>query len=63
VPDDLERIVMRCLAKAPSERFPDAESLELALADCSCAGKWDKYQANAWWRERGQVAKEYTAAL
>ena len=63
LPEDLDRIVMRCLAKAPSERFPDAESLELALADCSCAGKWDKYQANRWWRDRGQVAKEYTAAL
>ena len=36
---------MRCLAKAPAERYPDAESLELALAECSCAGKWDKYQA------------------
>ena len=32
LPEDLERIVMRCLAKAPADRFPDAESLELALA-------------------------------
>jgi eukaryotic-like serine/threonine-protein kinase len=56
VPDDLERVVMRCLAKAPSERYPDAESLERALAECACAGKWDKYQANRWWRENGQMA-------
>ena len=57
LPEDLERIVMRCLAKAPAERYPDAESLELALAECACAGKWDKYQANRWWRERGQVGE------
>ncbi len=56
LPEDLERIIMRCLAKAPAERYPDAESLERALAECACAGKWDKYQANRWWRERGQVA-------
>ena len=56
IPDDLERVVMRCLAKAPSERYPDAESLERALAECACAGKWDKYQANRWWRENGQMA-------
>ena len=55
LPEDLERIVMRCLAKSPSERYPDAESLERALAGCACAGKWDKYQANRWWRERSQV--------
>jgi eukaryotic-like serine/threonine-protein kinase len=27
VPEDLERAVLRCLAKAPAERFPDAQSL------------------------------------
>ena len=57
LPEDLDRIVMRCLAKDPADRFPDAESLELALAECSCAGKWDKYQANRWWRERGRLGE------
>ena len=37
IPEDLERVVLRCLAKDPAERFPDAESLEQALADCACA--------------------------
>jgi eukaryotic-like serine/threonine-protein kinase len=63
LPEDLERIVMRCLAKAPAERYSDAESLELALAECSCAGKWDKYQANRWWRDKEQVRTiEYSSA-
>jgi tRNA A-37 threonylcarbamoyl transferase component Bud32 len=56
LPEDLERIVMRCLAKDPAERYPDAESLELALGECACAAKWDKYQANRWWREKGQAS-------
>jgi eukaryotic-like serine/threonine-protein kinase len=64
VPEDLDHIVMRCLAKTPSDRFTDAESLELALAECSCAGKWDKEQANRWWQERGRVAaQEHASAL
>jgi tRNA A-37 threonylcarbamoyl transferase component Bud32 len=56
LPADLERVVMRCLAKPRTDRYPDAESLELALAECACAGKWDKAQARRWWREKGQIA-------
>ena len=56
LPEDLERIVMRCLAKAPSDRFPDAESLEKALAECSVPEKWDKDQANRWWQDRVYAA-------
>ena len=33
VPADLERVILRCLAKRPEDRFQDAESLEQALAD------------------------------
>ena len=51
LPEDLDRIVLRCLAKSPGERFPDVRSLELALADCSDAGGWDKDEAARWWRE------------
>ncbi len=31
IPKDLERVVLRCLAKPPDQRFPDAEALEQAL--------------------------------
>jgi eukaryotic-like serine/threonine-protein kinase len=50
IPDDLEVIVLRCLAKKPEERFPDAVSLEKALANCECAEKWDDQRAAVWWK-------------
>jgi eukaryotic-like serine/threonine-protein kinase len=51
VPEDLERVVMRCLAKEPTERFPDAESLEIALGRCLCASSWNKALARQWWND------------
>ena len=63
IPADLEQIVLRCLAKEPAERFPDAESLELALGECACADKWDKYRAQAWWREHVQRSLALSTAV
>jgi len=51
VPADLEQVVLRCLAKAPADRFPDVECLEAALGACACAGLWDERQAAAWWQK------------
>jgi serine/threonine-protein kinase len=50
VPEDLERVVLRCLAKDPSDRFQNAESLERALGECGCTDNWDRCQAARWWR-------------
>jgi len=50
VPADLERVVLKCLAKKPADRFPDAASAALALAACECAGKWSPEQAAQWWQ-------------
>jgi serine/threonine-protein kinase len=52
VPEDLQAVVMRCLAKDPAQRFPDAQSLELALAACLAAGHWTEKQAINWWRSQ-----------
>ncbi len=49
IPADLENVVLRCLAKDPSSRFPDAEHLDRALADCACATEWDPARAARWW--------------
>ncbi|WP_422924906.1 serine/threonine-protein kinase [Singulisphaera sp. PoT] len=58
LPDDLERVVLRCLAKNKHDRFEDAESLELAMASCECASGWDKHRAADWWRAIAQERDE-----
>jgi serine/threonine-protein kinase len=50
-PADLEAALRRCLAKAPADRFPNAGSLDEALAGCACAGEWTEARARAWWQE------------
>src|SRR5262249_62304644 len=51
VPDDLEKIVMRCLEKEPEDRFADAAALGTALAACACANDWNAERAAQWWKE------------
>ncbi len=51
VPADLDGVVLRCLAKDPEGRFPDAESVEIALGRCTCASSWDKALARRWWND------------
>jgi serine/threonine-protein kinase len=55
VPADLERVVLRCLAKRPEDRFPDVESLGKALADCAAADRWTQQHAARWWLEAGET--------
>jgi serine/threonine-protein kinase len=50
IPSDLEAVVLRCLAKDPALRYPDAESLEHALAACHDAGRWSEENARQWWQ-------------
>jgi serine/threonine-protein kinase len=52
IPPDFEAIVQRCLAKKPHERFPNAESLDAALAACGSNGKWSVVEAANWWNGR-----------
>jgi serine/threonine-protein kinase len=50
LPADLDAIILRCLAKDPKDRYPNAESFEEELGRCSCASSWDKASAKEWWR-------------
>jgi serine/threonine-protein kinase len=50
IPADLEAIVLRCLAKNPRDRYPDAPSLADALGACAAAASWSPEHAEKWWR-------------
>jgi eukaryotic-like serine/threonine-protein kinase len=50
VPADLEAVVLRCLAKDPNDRFPDARSLGQALAACRASSEWSPAEAARWWQ-------------
>ena len=55
VPADLERVILRCLAKSPEDRFQDVFSLEQALAECAAAEGWTQRHAANWWREADET--------
>jgi serine/threonine-protein kinase len=58
IPHDLERVVLRCLAKSPDDRYPDAASLRQALLECEAAGQWSRERASRWWESFGCPKKK-----
>jgi serine/threonine-protein kinase len=63
VPEELDRIVLDCLAKNPEDRPGDAMELYRRLADCPVPERWNRGRALEWWRlhlpeifEREEVA-------
>ena len=61
VPKDVEDVIRRCLEKDPAKRWPDAASLEKALAACACADEWTEECAEGWWR--GQSSESTVSNL
>jgi eukaryotic-like serine/threonine-protein kinase len=59
VPADLERIVLRCLAKNPRDRYHDTPSLALDLERCADAVNWSPKHAATWWQDhQGQTLEK-----
>jgi eukaryotic-like serine/threonine-protein kinase len=52
IPEDLESVVLRCLAKKPDDRYPDTQSLANALERCVDAPNWSPRHAAQWWQSR-----------
>ena len=59
VPEDLERVVLRCLAKDADRAVPGRREPGAGPGRVRCAGDWDREQAARWWHE----ASRGTAAL
>jgi len=50
VPEEYERLVLRCLQKNPEERPQSTRDLSLALHECAAVtGNWTQERAEYWW--------------
>ena len=58
VPADLERVILKCLAKSPADRYDSAKSLRSALSECAAAGRWTRECAAGWWQNHGCPEKK-----
>ena len=54
VPPQLDAIVLRCLAKAPAERYPSAVALRDELLACAELVPFDPAEARRWWERHAR---------
>jgi hypothetical protein len=52
---ELEALLLRCLAKSPSDRPADAADLQRSLDVCAIKGTWNTIDAFAWWAGHGNI--------
>ena len=57
IAEDLEALLLECLAKAPSDRPASASALRERLLACVDAAHYDLIRARSWWQERGAALR------
>jgi len=50
VPEELDRIILKCLEKDPAQRFQTAMELADALLACAQPQDWSREHAESWWK-------------
>jgi len=53
IPEDLEAVILSCLAKERDMRPDNAQQLAEMLTACRSAGDWDNVDARRWWGDHG----------
>jgi serine/threonine-protein kinase len=61
MPDDLERVILSCLAKDPAARPQNAAVLIGALQACRDVNGWSLREADAWWAATTTTGSEVPA--
>ncbi len=54
---DLENLIMRCLARSPGKRLPNAHQLLEGLGNCRSASQWSPHKAAAWWNRKPRTVR------
>lgn len=63
IPQELEDVVLRCLAKKSDDRFPNIHRLDVALAQCEFHESWDADLAKDWWRDVKETSKDLATTV